>query len=176
HVEADLEALRQSVVAWVRATGQPALIVPEMSYAVELAQSRLAGSFPADVADRVHVLPRIWDLTEAAAVYRRAAAVVSMECHSPLIALAEGIPALYLRQPTDTIKGQMYHDLGLSDAIVELAEAGAATEAARRVAELVADLPAGRDRTARVRAAAAERLRRHVDTVVSLLPEPVPDR
>jgi hypothetical protein len=165
YAESDLEVLRQSIITWVRTTGWPALIVPEMSYAVELAESHLAGSFPADVADRVHVLPRFWDLTEAAAVYRRAAAVVSMECHSPLIALAEGIPALYLRQPTDTIKGNMYHDLGLSESIIELTD-GAVGEAVERVAKLASDLPAGRDVTLRSRTAAHEGLRRHVEFAI----------
>ncbi len=166
YAESDLEVLRQSIISWVRTTGWPALIVPEMSYAVELAETRLAGTFPADVAGQVYVLPRFWDLTEAAAVYRRAAAVVSMECHSPLIALAEGIPALYLRQPTDTIKGNMYHDLGLSESIIELTD-GAVGEAMERVAKLASDLPAARDVMVRSRTAAQAGLRRHVEFAIS---------
>ncbi|WP_161606116.1 polysaccharide pyruvyl transferase family protein [Microlunatus speluncae] len=165
YAESDLDVLRQSIISWVRTTGWPALIVPEMSYAVEVAETRLAGTFPADVADQVHVLPRFWDLTEAASVYRRAAAVISMECHSPLIALAEGIPALYLRQPTDTIKGHMYHDLGLSESIIELTD-GAAGEAVERTAKLASDLPAAREVMVRSRTAAHEELRRHVEFVL----------
>lgn len=165
YAESDLEVLRQSIISWVRTTGWPALIVPEMSYAVEVAQTQLAGTFPADVADQVHVLPRFWDLTEAASVYRRAAAVISMECHSPLIALAEGIPALYLRQPTDTIKGNMYHDLGLSESIIELTD-GAAGEAVERTAKLASDLPAAREVMVRSRTEAHEGLRRHVEFVL----------
>lgn len=166
YVDSDLEVLRQSIISWVRTTGWPALIVPEMSYAVELAETRLAGTFPADVAGQVFVLPRFWDLTEAAAVYRRAAAVVSMECHSPLIALAEGIPALYLRQPTDTIKGYMYHDLGLTESIIELTD-GAAGEAVERLAKITSDLPAARDTMVRSRTAAHDGLRRHVEFAIS---------
>lgn len=165
HTESDLDVLRQAIVAWIRTTGWPALIVPEMTYAVELAESRLAGTFPADVADLVHVLPRFWDLAEAAAVYRHASAVVSMECHSPLIALAEGVPALYLRQPTDTIKGQMYHDLGLTESIIELTD-DAAGEAVERTAKLGSDLDAGRDVAHRARAEAQDRLRHHVAAVL----------
>lgn len=52
----------------------------------------------------------------------RAAAVISFECHSPIIALANGTPAFYVRQPTDTIKGQMYHDIGASDWTFEVEE------------------------------------------------------
>lgn len=130
--DSDLDALRRGIVTWVRRTGQPAIVVPEMSYAVAFAQQHLAGTFPDDVADKVHILPRFWELQEAAAVYRRSAGVLSIECHSPLIAIAEGIPALYLRQPTDTIKGAMYDGLGLADWVVELegSDPGAAVERA----------------------------------------------
>ena len=46
--------------------------------------------------------------------------VLSMECHSPIIAAANGTPSFYLRQPTDTIKGQMYYDLGFNDWVFEI--------------------------------------------------------
>ena len=153
YVESDIDALRQGITAWVRATGQQVLIVPEMSYAMGLAETALAGTFPADVAHRISILPRFWDLTEAAAVYRRASVVLSMECHSPLLALAEGIPSIYLRQPTDTIKGQMHHDLGLP--LIELGpEAGA--EASRRLVAIAGDRETARQHTRRARQAARD--------------------
>ena len=43
-----------------------------------------------------------------------------MECHSPIIAAANGTPCFYLRQPEDTIKGQMYYDLGFNDWVFEI--------------------------------------------------------
>ena len=36
------------------------------------------------------------------------------------MAIAAGTPSFYLRQPTDTIKGQMYYDLGLNDWVFEI--------------------------------------------------------
>ena len=47
---------------------------------------------------------------------------MSFECHSPIIAAANGVPFFYLRQPHDTIKGQMYYDLNFSDWIFEIEE------------------------------------------------------
>ena len=38
---------------------------------------------------------------EAASIYARALAVVSLDRHSPIIALAAGTPAIHLRVPTD---------------------------------------------------------------------------
>jgi len=48
--------------------------------------------------------------------------VVSLECHSPLIALHNGTPTFYVRQPTDTCKGQMYRDIGAGDWFFEIDE------------------------------------------------------
>ena len=45
-----------------------------------------------------------------------------MECHSPIIACAHGTPGFYIRQPTDTIKGQMWYDIGLKDWTFEIDE------------------------------------------------------
>jgi hypothetical protein len=61
-----------------------------------------------------------WFPDEAASVYAHAHTVLSMECHSPIIAAANGTPSFYLRQPTDTIKGQMYYDLGFYDWVFEI--------------------------------------------------------
>jgi len=57
---------------------------------------------------------------KAASLYARAHTILSFECHSPIIAAANGTPAFYLRQPEDTIKGQMYYDLGLADWTFEI--------------------------------------------------------
>ncbi len=40
---------------------------------------------------------------------------ICFENHCPILACVQGTPAFYLRQPEDTIKGQMWYDIGLSD-------------------------------------------------------------
>ncbi|QOR71550.1 polysaccharide pyruvyl transferase family protein [Ruania alkalisoli] len=122
HTEADMLPLRAAITAWVRDGGGQVLICPEMIHEVEVGERYLAHGYPPDVQRHVHHLDRYWELTEAAAVYARAAGVLSAECHSPLLAAVCGTPALYLRQPTDTIKGQMYPDLGMP--MVELERDG----------------------------------------------------
>lgn len=63
-----------------------------------------------------------WLPDEAASVYSQALAVVSLECHSPLIALQAGTPTIHVRQPTDTCKGQMYRDIGMGEWFFEVEE------------------------------------------------------
>jgi len=114
----DDRSLLCAAIAAIVDHGHDVLVAPEMSYAVELARQWF-GDMAVTGSSRVHVLDRFWSMPEASAVHRQAAAVVSMECHSPLLALAHGVPAVHLRQAHDSIKGQMYADLGLADRLVE---------------------------------------------------------
>jgi polysaccharide pyruvyl transferase WcaK-like protein len=117
--EADHAKLRESMIAWVRRTGNKVLVCPEMTYQVDIMDELLIDPLPEDI--KPFVIKRgYWFPDEAASVYRRAFAVLSFECHSPIIALRNNTPAFYLRQPEDTIKGQMYYDLGLSDWVFEI--------------------------------------------------------
>lgn len=117
--QADHAKLREAMIAWVRETEQKVLVCPEMTYQVEIMDELLIDPLPDDVKPFV-VKRGYWLPDEAASVYAKAHTVLSFECHSPIIAAAAGTPFFYLRQPEDTIKGQMYYDLGLSDWVFEI--------------------------------------------------------
>ncbi|GAA4315219.1 polysaccharide pyruvyl transferase family protein [Compostibacter hankyongensis] len=117
--EADHAKLREAMTAWVRETGHKVLVCPEMTYEVDIMDELLIDPLPADV--KPYVIKRgYWLPDEAASVYAKAHTVLSFECHSPIIAAANGVPFFYLRQPEDTIKGQMYYDLGFDDWVFEI--------------------------------------------------------
>jgi Polysaccharide pyruvyl transferase len=120
--ESDHRKLRDMIVAYVRQTGRKVLACPEMTYEIELAREALVDPLPDDVRRYVVWRDSFWMPDEAAAIYARAQAVVSIECHSPIIALANGTPGFYVRQPTDTCKGQMYRDIGVGDWFFEIEE------------------------------------------------------
>lgn len=117
--EKDHAKLREAIITWVRQTGNKVLVCPEMTYQVDIMDELLIDPLPDDV--KPHVIKRgYWMPDEAASVYLRAHTVLSCECHSPIISIANGTPTFYLRQPTDTIKGQMYYDLELTDWVFEI--------------------------------------------------------
>jgi hypothetical protein len=120
--ELDHAKIRDLIVAYVKNTGNRVLACPEMTYQIELAKEKLIDPLPAEVKKNVIWRDKFWLPDEAASVYARAQAVVSMECHSPLIAYHTGTPACYLRQPTDTCKGQMYRDFGAGEWFFEIDE------------------------------------------------------
>jgi len=121
-VESDHAKLRDLMVSYVRQTGRRVMACGEMTYQVQMAKEVLVDPLPADVKRNVVWRDTYWMPDEAAAIYARAACVVSVECHSPLISLHHGTPAFYVRQPTDTCKGQMYRDMGAGDWIFEIDE------------------------------------------------------
>lgn len=118
----DHAKLRELIVSYVRKTGNRVLACAEMTYQVELAKEVLVDPLPDDVKKQVVWRQTYWLPDEAASIYAKAEAVISAECHSPLIALHNGTPAFYVRQPTDTCKGQMYRDFGASDWFFEIDE------------------------------------------------------
>ncbi len=122
----DHSKLREMIVAYVRKTGNKVLACPEMTYQIELAKQSLVDPLPEDVRKNVVWRDTYWLPDEAASVYSKALAVIGIECHSPLIALRNGTPAFYVRQPTDTCKGQMYRDFGSSDWFFEVDETNGA--------------------------------------------------
>jgi hypothetical protein len=60
---------------------------------------------PADV--KPFVMKRgYWMPDEAASVYAKAHTILSFECHSPIIAAANGTPMFYLRSPKTPSKAR----------------------------------------------------------------------
>ena len=80
--------------------------------------------------------------------------------------MAESVPSVYLRQPTDTIKGQMYNDLGLP--FVELGP-GADAAAGQLLQKIADDRPAGAEAARQARDAAQERVRGMVEAAVAVV-------
>ena len=119
-VEPDMEKLRAVITHIVRRHGLKVLICPEMTYQVPMGRRYLYEKLPSDVREKVVLKREYWITSEAESVYAQAAALVSMEMHSPIIFTVEHKPALLLRQAEDTWKGQMWRDLGMQDWILEL--------------------------------------------------------
>lgn len=152
------------LVAYVKGTGNKVMVCAEMTYQVELGKEVLVDPLPADVKKNVVWRDTYWLPDEAASIYRRAQAVVSVECHSPLIALHNGTPILHVRQPTDTWKGQMYRDIGAQDWFFEIDETSGA-ELWSRLEAIHRDPAKAHAKVQAIMATVGERQRRMVDVV-----------
>jgi polysaccharide pyruvyl transferase WcaK-like protein len=155
--EKDHAKLREVISAWVRETRMRVLLVPEMTYQVPLLQSLVFDKLPDDVKPHVSYMDRYWLTPEACSVYAQAAAVVSFEQHSPIMAISAGVPAVLVRQPTDTSKGRMWYDLEMEDWVFEIDQSTGA-QIAGRLVQIGRDLPAARAAANKARALAHERM------------------
>ena len=162
--ERDHTKLREMIVSYVRSTGGKVMVCAEMTYQVEMGREVLVNPLPEDVKRNVVWRDTYWLPDEAASIYAQALAVVSVECHSPLIALHQGTPTFYVRQPTDTCKGQMYRDLGAGDWFFEVDETDGAQLWAR-LGAIHRDPAAARARAQAIRATAEARQARMVAVV-----------
>lgn len=122
HKEKDHAKAREAMITYVRKTGNKVLVCPEMTYQLDIMDELLIDPLPDDVKKNVIKRDTYWLPDEASSVYKEALAVISFECHSPIMAFVNGTPAFYLRQPEDTIKGQMWYDIGVEDWVFEIEE------------------------------------------------------
>lgn len=120
--EEDHAKLREAMIEYVRQTGNKVVVCPEMTYQLEIMDELLIDPLPVDVKRNVVKKDTYWLPDEAGSLYRQTLAVLSFECHSPIIAAVNNTPCFYLRQPEDTIKGQMWYDIGLKDWVFEIEE------------------------------------------------------
>jgi len=120
HAEPDHEKLREVITRYVRHTRAKVLLCSEMAYHVELQQRLLFDGLADDVKSHVVNRETYWPNDDAAAVYRHADGLIGCECHLPILCAVNGVTGFYVRQPQDTIKGQMYYDLALNDRIAEI--------------------------------------------------------
>jgi polysaccharide pyruvyl transferase WcaK-like protein len=160
----DHAKLREMIVAYVRRTGNRVLACAEMTYQVAMAKEVLVDPLPAEVKKHVVWRDSFWMPDEAASVYAKAQAVISVECHSPLIALRNGTPAFYVRQPTDTCKGQMYRDIGAGEWMFEIDETDGGLLWSRLEA-IVSDPARARGKVKAIMATVEARQKRMVDAV-----------
>lgn len=120
--EQDHAKLRDMMSAYIKATGNKVLVCAEMTYQVAMGKEVLVDPLPEDIRRNVVWRDTYWLPDEAASIYARSLCVVSVECHSPLIALHQGTPTFHVRQPSDTCKGEMYRDIGAGDWLFEVDE------------------------------------------------------
>ncbi len=147
--EEDHSKLREAIITWVRETGNRVLVCPEMTYQIDIMDELLINPLPDDIKSFV-TKRGYWLPDEAASVYSHAFAVLSFECHSPIISLVNGTPAFYLRQPEDTIKGQMYYDLGFSDWVFEIEQVNG-KDIAERLKQVISDYESAKERVKKLR-------------------------
>jgi polysaccharide pyruvyl transferase WcaK-like protein len=106
---------RDLIAQWVRTTGEPVVIVPEVQRLLESHRALVYDRLPSDVRPLVRYMAEYWMPDEAQAVYAQARLVVSAEMHSVILGLAAGTPSLHPYFAQAGLKQWMMRDLGIED-------------------------------------------------------------
>ena len=113
--EHDLLPYRNAIIDLVRISKIKVLICPEDVTQVALGKEMLYDPLPADVKKQVVWRNSYWLTDEALSVYVKSAGLFGLEQHSPIMCIANGVPALLGRFNEQTSKGFMWYNIGLKD-------------------------------------------------------------
>ncbi|MES2594899.1 MAG: polysaccharide pyruvyl transferase family protein [Verrucomicrobiota bacterium] len=106
---------REAIIRLVREAGVKVLITHEDQTQIPLGKEVLYDPLPADVKKSVVWREKYWLTDEALSIYVRSLGLFGNEMHSPIMCIANGIPAVLGRWDEQTNKGFMWHDIGLND-------------------------------------------------------------
>lgn len=118
--EHDHAPLRQAIVEIIRQTELKVLLCPEDQTQMAVHKELLLDKLPEDVRARVVWRPTYWLTGEAISTYTQSAGLFGNEMHSPIMAVAHGIPAIVCRWAEQTTKGYMWEDVGLGEWLFDL--------------------------------------------------------
>ncbi len=146
--EHDHAMVRDALVAFVKETGRKVLVCPEDESHMAIGKEMFIDKLPADVRDKFVWRPNYWITDEAVSVYARSLGLLSMDMHSPIMAIGNGIPAIHCRFKEQTSKGQMWADIGLGDWLFDLDKETDGANITKAVLALAKDPAAARTKAA----------------------------
>lgn len=111
---------REAIIRLVREAGVKVLITHEDQTQIALGKEILYDPLPDDVKAQVVWRDHFWQLDEAVSVYRHSLGLFGNEMHSPILCIANGIPALVGRWDEQTNKGFMWRNIGLDDWLITM--------------------------------------------------------
>lgn len=148
----DNAPLREAITQVVRQTPLKVLICPEDETHVALGKSLLLDQLPEDVKLKVVWREKYWLTDEAASTYKRSAGLFGLEMHSPIICIAQGIPAIVCRFYEQSTKGFMWKDIGLGEWLFDVDLPEQVANIVPTVLSIAKDPRAAREKAARAKA------------------------
>ncbi|TCC88731.1 polysaccharide pyruvyl transferase family protein [Pedobacter frigiditerrae] len=111
----DHQPLIEAIIAVIRKTDLKVLITHEDETEMQIGKDWLLDKLPIDVKKKVVWRNTAWLTDEAVSIYKRSAGFFGSEMHSPIMCIAQGIPAIVVRWQEQSSKGIMWRDIGLGE-------------------------------------------------------------
>ncbi|NDC63336.1 MAG: polysaccharide pyruvyl transferase family protein, partial [Planctomycetia bacterium] len=163
--EQDHAWLRGAIETVVRSTHMSVLVCPEDMSQVALGKRLVYDRLPEDVRARVVWRDRFWLTDEALSTFVRSAGLFGFEMHSPILCIANGVPAVVCRSAEQTSKGFMWRDIGLEDWLFDLDDPRRMAALAETVVAIARDPEAASRTVAAARDVVRARQRREAEVL-----------
>jgi polysaccharide pyruvyl transferase WcaK-like protein len=164
---------RDLISQWVRRTGEPVVLVPEVWHKTKLfdipadaPKMMVLDRLPDDVRPHVRLMPEYWMPDEAQAVYECARLVVSAEMHSVILGLAAGVPSVHPHFSQAGLKQWMLRDLGIEEWLFDQD-----VVPVERIADAIVAVREHPERARRMVDRAAQAVRRRQDETMAVVRE-----
>lgn len=148
---------REAITRIVRETDMKVLVTCEDKTQIPLGKEMIVDLLPDDVKKRVVWRDRYWLTDEALSTYVRSAGLFGNEMHSPIMCIANGIPAIVCRHDDQTKKGFMWRDIGLDDWLFDLDQPDQYEQIVPTVVEMAKDPVAAKAKAEKARAVVLEK-------------------
>ncbi len=165
--EQDHAPLRTAIELIVRQTGMKVLVCPEDQTQMQIGREWIWDKLPTDVRERVVCRDTFWLADEAISTFVLSAGLFGLEMHSPIMCIANGVPAIVGRFAEQSTKGFMWRDIGLNDWLFDFDQPGSVQQYPRAVLNMVTDRETSRRRVARAQGVVRD-LQSTVTTAIGL--------
>ncbi|CAN5531428.1 polysaccharide pyruvyl transferase family protein [soil metagenome] len=118
--ESDFAKVRPAVIEFLKTTPYKVVLVPEDKTHININKEMFLDRIPDDLKSRVVWKDDYWLTDEAISLYLKSLGLLSMDMHSPIMCIGNGIPAIHCRFKEQTTKGQMWNDIGLNNWLFNL--------------------------------------------------------
>lgn len=125
----------EAIASFVRDARMKVALVPEVEKEIAFAKANVFDKLPDDVKSQVVLRETWWNSDEAVSLFAQAHALLALEPHSCIMALAHGTPAIHYASLAHGSKAWMFRDIGLSEWLLDIDQepAANATRALERI-------------------------------------------
>ncbi|MFO7946626.1 MAG: polysaccharide pyruvyl transferase family protein [Armatimonadota bacterium] len=120
--EEHMASLQEVIGTWVKRTAHPVVLGVEVEDELVNVRELVYERLPEEVREKCVMLEEFWRPEQAASLYRRAEAVLTVELHSFLLAVAQGTPAVVWTFAESGRKIEMVRDFGLGEWLFDIDE------------------------------------------------------
>lgn len=106
---------QELIAMWVKETGNKVVIAPEVYKEMEYNKKFIYDPLPDNLKKYVVNFDEFWNVDEACSFYARAHTVICHEPHTPIMALAFGVPMMHTFSEFHSPKCWMFKDIGLGE-------------------------------------------------------------